>query len=100
MIYATIKVDGRIENIVGGYQRDKSLFYMAKEEGDDFETLYELKDGNAIWNGALRETAQDRYDQTQPGDFFKYRNKKLRRLLPEELKAVDGGSYKFTIGMG
>lgn len=100
MVYATVVVDGRTEDVVGGYQRDKSLIYMLVERGDDFEALHELDGSKAIWEGALHGTAQDRYDKTKPGEIFKYRNKKLRRLTPKELSLVNGNSYTFHVGVG
>src|SRR3954471_18792976 len=93
--------DGRVERepLLGGFWRlDKEGGLTAprivtRREGKALACkLYRVGEGEALYAGVLKAAGARAFVEAAPGDEFRYRNARLRRMTPEELAAaVDPG---------
>src|SRR4051794_35333697 len=93
--------DGRVERepLLGGFwRRDKqggltSPRVATRREGKALACkLYRVGEGRALYAGVLKAAGARAFVEAAPGEEFRYRNSRLRRMTPEELAAaVDPG---------
>lgn len=103
-VFETTGAKKTVHYATGGYTNGKDIIILNVSEGADihddghaFETLLKISGKTALWSGALVRTAQNRYENTAPGDTFVYRNKKLRRLTEDEIKkATQNKSFSLS----